>query len=102
MARYHMKPLAVEAEVYDQKHPIAGICFGIACAQRLPMPHLHTPAGAMPIAPGDYVVTDETGNRYPVARAAFLSIFEPVPPDPDPAPDPVPAGRAPRPGLRLV
>jgi hypothetical protein len=87
--KFRKLPLVVEAEQYQKgRESELGVCLQ-AChpftpGQSVdPQPHVHVPPGPdaylMYIRPGDWIVTEDSGERYAVPNGRFVNLFEAVP-----------------------
>ncbi len=75
---YTARPVAVTATCYDGTQANdEGVCTSPDPAH-LSGPHVHTRDGMMPIAEGDWLLTNANGDRFPCRADAFESLYEPA------------------------
>ena len=88
--KYRKKPIIIEAELYHR-----GLEDGFKPCGRCPtarfeegeddcnecmsgIPYIHTLEGDMTVSPGDYIITDVNGERYPCKPDIFNKTYEKV------------------------
>lgn len=90
MAKYRKKPVVVEAEVYkpgmeDGLTPFGEFIFrnvhlaAIWAKEEVKgVPYINTKQGEIHVKKGDYIITQEDGERYPCNPINFEATYEPV------------------------
>lgn len=77
MPRYRKKPVVVEAEQWFEGRQIEGVTHGLVDFGTAAF-YVETLEGRMVVRPGDWIITEATGERYPCRDSIFRATYEPV------------------------
>lgn len=77
MAKYRKRPPVVEAVEWQPGVVVDALCTRAECDSGVDGAHVHTARGAIALAPGDFIVTDENGRTFPCKPDVFHIAYEP-------------------------
>ena len=83
MAKYRKKPVIIEAEQWFPDKGIEGVMLSAVLGTAEDNPsgqygQIETLEGLMACEPGDYIITDVNGRKYPCRSDIFEAMYEPV------------------------
>jgi hypothetical protein len=80
MAKYRKKPVIVEAEQWWPGKHVDGVIYPVPNHEPYDADKglIETSEGPAIIFPGDYIITDEYGDKYVCSQVIFEMMYEPV------------------------
>ncbi|MYL44599.1 hypothetical protein GLV94_02990 [Virgibacillus halodenitrificans] len=81
MSKYIRNPVVVEAVPYEKgledgyTETLESLGNGIRGVQKVMKPYIQTDEGMKILEPGDYIITEENNNRYPMKPSIFESSY---------------------------
>lgn len=85
VTKFRMKPVVVTAEQWFSDKEVEGVTDLVPDLGLVANPVVYTPNGPVRIEPGEWIITDVAGERYPCRPEIFETMYEPadVPPSHD-------------------
>ena len=78
MPRFRKRPLEVDAFVWTpEMGEVGGVVVHPGIYDR---GFIHTADTDLPVFPGDWIVAEPSGERYPVKPEIFQATYDPIPP----------------------